>query len=127
MPAINPPKRTRRSIAAVRSRKQEEEGASKYGGHRVVGSGSGIEKGDGRTRGVARIEFKTTQKKSFSITLEMIQKIENAALGGGELPIIEVEFLDAKGLPEATVALMPSWALQTLVSQCSTVDKSPKL
>lgn len=90
------------------------------------GSGSGSEKGDARLDGVARIECKTTQSKSFSVTREMVDKIATAAAGAGEVPVIEVEFLDARGCPESSIIIMPTWALQTLLSRCSAEPKSPK-
>jgi len=124
MPKINPPKRTRRSPAHHRSSQQEGEAATRYGGRRVRGSGCGNEKGDARVEGVARIECKTTQKKSFSVNTALIDKIESAALSGGEVPIIEVEFLSPKGDPTHRVAVIPTWALESLL--CSTEPKSQK-
>jgi len=113
--ALPQPKRLRRSVAAIRSPKQEAEIAKKYGGRIVRGSGCGSEKGDARIEGVARIEAKSTQAKSFRVTREMIAKIDSAAVAAGEVPILEIEFLNARGKPEYSVAVMPTSALETLL------------
>ena len=68
-------------------------------------------KGDVRVRGIARIECKTTSRKSFSVTREMIDKIENAAVAAGELPVLVIEFLDRAGKPSGSVLVMPEWAV----------------
>lgn len=75
----------------------EKKLAKAVGGYRTSGSGNKREKGDVRLRGVVRIEHKATQNKSFSVTREMLQKIELAARGCDEIPILVVEFLDERG------------------------------
>ena len=74
-----------------RSRKQERELAERLGGRRTAASGSKDEKGDVRVKGFVRLEAKTTKHKSFSVTLDMIKQIEEAALVSGEMPIIAIE------------------------------------
>ena len=83
-------------------------------GQLVPGSGSSVQKGDvkGCFGGLLRIEAKTTGAKSFSITRDMVRKIEDAALPNNELPAIVVEFIDAFGKPQMEVAVVPTWALQ---------------
>lgn len=81
-------------------------------GRRTAGSGSKMEKGDVRIRGVMRIEAKTTKHKSFSVTLEMIEKIEDAALPATEIPAIVIEFNDGKGRKLKEVAVVPTYALE---------------
>lgn len=71
--------------------------AKRAGGYRTSGSGNKKEKGDVRVRGIARIEHKATQKKSFSVTRTMIDKIEYAGRGCDEIPILAVDFLDERG------------------------------
>lgn len=100
-----------------RAPRMEKEKAERLGGALVPGSGVGQTKGDVRIKGVARLECKTTQKKSFSITQEMIEKIENAVVGLGELPIVLVEFNDGFGKPLKTVAVLPFYALEELLSR----------
>jgi hypothetical protein len=91
----------------------EKELAKRIGGRVTVGSGNKMEKGDVRLRGMVRIEAKTTKNKSFSVTLEMVEKIENAALSSGELPIIVVEFnKDGKKVKE--LAVVPTYVLDSL-------------
>ena len=111
------PKRTRKYVAQERSPKQEKELAKKLGGRVPRGSGSGNEKGDVRVKGIARIEAKTTEKKSFSVTQKMLDKIEDAALPNGEVPAFVVEFIDSKGNPKRSVAVVPMWVLESLTSK----------
>ena len=100
------------SVAYQRSRKQEEELAKRGKARRVVASGAGPEKGDiKKYNGVYRIEAKTTAKKSFSVTQEMIDKIEAAALAHGELPAIVIEFVDENGKPVREICVVPSYVL----------------
>ncbi len=97
-----------------RSTKQEKELAGRLGGRRTPGSGSGPEKGDVRIKGVLRIEAKTTKNKSFSVTLDMVEKIEQAALLCGETPAILVEFNDGRGKKVREIAIVPSYVLDIL-------------
>lgn len=99
-----------------RSRKQEKEIAGKLGAKRTIASGSKDEKGDVRLRGVMRIEAKTTKNKSFSVTLEMVRQIEDAALGADELPIIAIEFNDGRGNKIKEVAVVPMYVLDLIRS-----------
>jgi len=105
------------SVSHARSRNQERALAKAANGRITRGSGNGFEKGDVRVKGVCRIEAKTTQHKSFSVTREMIDKIEQAAISAGELPVIVVEFIDAKGKPEASAVVMPAWALDLITQK----------
>lgn len=100
-----------------RAKKQEGELAKRLRGHLVPGSGSRDVKGDVRVKKILRIEAKTTKAKSFSVTLEMIEKIEDAALSGGELPVIVVEFNDGFGKKIKEVCLCPSYVLETICSK----------
>lgn len=110
------PKRLRGTGEAgshARAPKQEAELAKRFGGAVVRGSGSGNEKGDVRLRRVCRIEAKTTKNKSFSVTREMVAKIEAAALSSNELPAIIVEFND-KGKKVGEVAVVPTWVIDLI-------------
>lgn len=88
--------------------------ALRVGGKVTPGSGNGSIKGDVRVRGVVRIEAKTTKHKSFSVTLDMIAKIEEAALPSNEVPVLVVEFLDEHGRPIKEVAVVPTYILDEL-------------
>ena len=100
-----------------RSPKAERERAKKIGADRVAASGAGIwEKGDVRKRGVLRLEHKVTKNKSFSVTREMIEKIETAAMSAGEMPVIEVEFCTPEGKKEMSVCVVPTYVLEMMGS-----------
>ena len=104
-----------KSVAARRSPKQEKDLASRFGGKVVRGSGRGNEKGDVRVKGVVRIEAKTTSKASFSVTKEMLAKIEMEAISCGEVPAFIIEFLGKDGKPEHEIAVVPTWVLNSLI------------
>lgn len=98
-----------------RSKEQEDELARRGFGRPVPRSGAGVEKGDiKKYNGVWRIEAKTTTKKSFSVTQDMINKIEEAALAHGELPAIVIEFIDEHGKPVREICVVPSYTLDTV-------------
>lgn len=106
-------KRATKSPAYRASPKLEKQMAKRTGGYRTAGSGNKREKGDVRVRGVTRIEHKATQKKSFSVTREMLEKIENAGRGCEEIPVLVVDFLDERGKSKGfEIACLP---LQDLV------------
>jgi len=98
-----------------RSRKQEREIAGRLGGRTTAASGSKDEKGDVRVKGIMRIEAKTTKHKSFSVTLDMVRQIEEAALVSGEMPVIAIEFINSQGVPIKEVCVCPSYVLQELL------------
>lgn len=88
------PKRLQGPTAShARSRQQEKETAIRTGGQQTPRSGAGRIKADVRVNGVARIEDKTTKNKSFSVTVEHIEKLENAIAGTTEIPFMKVELL----------------------------------
>lgn len=97
-----------------RSRKQEKQLSLRFAARQTVASGSKAEKGDVRKKRVFRLEAKTTKNKSFSVTREMIHTLEEAALSCDEVPIIVVEFNDGRGNKEMEVAVIPTYALDTL-------------
>jgi Holliday junction resolvase len=105
----------KQSLAHRRAPKQERELAKRSGGRLTPGSGSKTQKGDVRNAyGVFRIEAKTTMKKSFSVTREMVRKIEDASLPNGEVPAIVIEFLNDEGEPVMEVAVVPTYLLENL-------------
>jgi hypothetical protein len=91
---------------------QEQRLADTHGGRRTRGSGSGMEKGDVRVPGLLRIEAKSTQAKSYSLTLKDLAKIEGAACNAGEAPMMQVDFLDARGKVVGSVYIVPAWAME---------------
>lgn len=107
------PKRLRaQSESHARSPVQEREIAKRVRGRVTKGSGSGQhDKGDVRVKGVALIEAKTTKHKSFSVTAELIDKVEGHARMSGEVPIIHIEIEGGK----RRCVVMPDWALDILL------------
>lgn len=99
----------------ARAPEQERETAEAIGARLVKASGSGNEKGDSRIAGAVRVENKTTQAKSFSVTTKMVKKLEDAAMPAGEIPVLEVE-LDNGG-ERVSVVVMPRYALEMLVGK----------
>jgi len=108
------PKRLKLHPSMQRSKDQEEELALRVGGRKTLASGALDVKGDVRKKGVVRIEAKTTSHKSFSVTLDMLKKIEDAAFSANELPAIVVEFIDQKGKPKSSVAVVPTYVLEMI-------------
>lgn len=106
---------TKQSVAYRKSAGLEKKLAKRTGGYVTTGSGNKNEKGDVRKRGITRLEHKATQKKSFSITREMLDKITLAAMGHDEIPAVVVEFLDAKGNTLHEVAVIPTQSLLELL------------
>lgn len=96
------------------SKKQEKNLAKKLGGRTTLASGSQREKGDVRVKGVKRIECKCTQHKSFSITMEMIEKIKAAAMCNDETPFIQVDFINKEGKTLEQVAVVPMVYLENV-------------
>lgn len=97
-----------------RAKKQEKELAKRVGGALTPASGARHQKGDVRKKGVLRIEAKTTKHSSFSVTLEMLEKIETASSLGGELPVIIIEFNDGNGRKLKEVAVCPTYVIDEL-------------
>lgn len=108
--------REKQSTAYWRAPKHEESVAKRVNGRKTIGSGSKKKKGDIYIDNVARIECKTTGRKSFSITQEMLDKIQNACIGCGEVPAIVVEFINGQGRRKDEVAVLPMWALEQLLA-----------
>lgn len=97
-----------------RAPKQEKSLAKRIGGARTPASGAREVKGDVRVKNLLRLEAKTTKNKSFSVTLDMVQKIEQAAIHSGELPAIAIEFTDGFGRVLGEVAVVPIYVLDEI-------------
>jgi len=114
---LRTPKRLKsfQTVSHWRSPRQEKELAERLGGKRTPGSGNKDMKGDVRVKGITRIETKTTTKKSYSLTLLDVCKIETAGLSAGEVPAMVIEFLNDKGKPLHSLCVIPSWAIDLLL------------
>ena len=113
--AVPKAKRANISPSHQRAKNQEREVAGRFARLLTPASGARDVKGDVRVSGVLRLECKTTKNKSFSVTLDMIRKIEEAALSTGEMPAILVEFNDGAGNKICEVAVVPSYVLDGLI------------
>lgn len=117
---IRTPKRLQgQSPAHVRSRRQERETAKRIGGQTTRGSGSGYEQGDVRLCGFLRVECKTTQHASFSVTEALIDKLEASCVGTNEIPVMQIELR----LGARKVVVMPDWALDWIAAKLA--ERSP--
>ena len=116
-PRGNKPAKRRVHPSQKRAQKQEKETALRLGGRQTPASGARDVKGDVRVKRIARIECKTTKNKSFSVTLDMANKIEEAALSAGETPVLLVEFNDGAGRKIAELAVIPSYLLDEFVER----------
>lgn len=116
-PRGNKPAKRRVHPSQKRAQKQERETALRLGGRQTPASGARDVKGDVRVKRVARIECKTTKHKSFSVTLDMVRKIEDAALSSGEVPVLLVEFNDGVRGRLAEVAIIPSYLLEEFIER----------
>ena len=95
--------------------------AKRTKGYRTAGSGNKKEKGDVRVRGIARIEHKATGNQSFRVTTEMLEKIELAARGCDEIPVMVIDFLDDRGRSfQKEIAVLPFKDLLDLINDKET-------
>jgi len=75
------------------SQKQERRGAKVYGGTTNSGSGNGGRKNDVRTPSLS-IEFKTTSKRSFRLTILQLLLAQRNALIEGRDALFGIDFRD---------------------------------
>lgn len=118
--ALRLPKRVQQPVAYQHSRKQERMVAKRVNGRTVPGSGSFDEKGDVRVPKVMRLECKATSNKSFSVTRDMLDAIEQAAMGAGECPVIQIEFMPVAGHRGGRLLVLPDWVLDRFAQVCKT-------
>lgn len=86
-------------------KRQEENLADVIGGRRQKGSGAlPWAKGDAVKKGVWRGEAKQTQKKSYVLKLEILEKLRSEC-AFGESPIMSIQFTDKDG------SVLDSWIL----------------
>lgn len=102
----------------MRAKKQEKEAAKRLNGYCTPASGAGVVKGDVRIKSLLRLECKTTGHKSFSVTRDLIHRIEQAALEGSEVPAVIIEF-NENGKKVVDVAILPVWALESLIADAN--------
>lgn len=118
---IRLPKRMQVHQSQNRAKVQEKATAKRVGGAVVRGSGSTAHfKGDVQLKGFVRIESKTTQHKSFSVTAEMLDKIEGHSLQAGEFPVMDIE-IDNTGA-RRSVYVVPQWALDMILQRVAEME-----
>lgn len=86
---------------------QEKNLANKLGGNETKRSGAGDIKGDVRIRGKYRVECKCTKHKSYGISLDLIEKIQEEALSTGEIPLFQIDFIDDRGKKIQGIYIIP--------------------
>lgn len=106
-----PPSNKRKKVVQKRERKI----AGIIGGRTQVASGAmPWAKGDIRKKGKYRIEHKSCENKSFSLTRDLLDKITSEA-SYGEMPMMVIEFLNKQTLKvEDSWVVMPGHVLQEL-------------
>lgn len=89
-----------RSQNQRRSQRQEARAAASLGGRVQPGSGAmPFAKGDVRVVGQVRAECKTTSAQSYGLKLAEWRKIQSEAIqGGGEMPVMQIEFQGTFGM-----------------------------
>lgn len=98
--------RGRRTDSQKRSHQQEKRAAKRLGGRVQPASGAGRAKGDVRVPGVLRMECKFTRANSYSLRLDLLEKIEKEC-EGGEQPAFEIEFQGV--YPPKRYVVVPFW------------------
>lgn len=89
-----------------RSRQQEKRAAKRVGGWVQPASGAGRAKGDVRVPGELRMECKFTRANSYSLRLNLLEKLEREATTG-ENPAFEIEFQGVH--PPKRYVVLPGW------------------
>lgn len=104
-----------RSDNQKRSIKQEKRVAEREGGRRQPASGAlpGFE-GDVRVSRRYRGECKLTRKRSYTLKLDDLEKLERQAYRD-ELPVLDLEFQDSS-MPKRYV-IMPEWVFDALMEE----------
>jgi hypothetical protein len=103
-----------------RSKFQEKETKERLiGGRAIPASGAKFRKADVEVIDLARIECKATGAKSFSVTREMIRKVEEAGMLSNQIPYIEIEFVNLKGQATDSACVLTRHALTALLNRVS--------
>jgi uncharacterized protein (AIM24 family) len=89
------------------SRRQEVALANDTGSRVQTGSGAlPWAKGDVRKKGKFRAECKFTRAKSYSVTIETLNKIRSEC-ASDETPVLDLQFLDKHGAVDERWVLVP--------------------
>lgn len=108
--------------------RHEKSLAQALGANLTRGSGNQTEKGDARIKGVLRLEAKCTRRKSFSVTRDMVDKIEDAAAScpGMEIPAMHIEFLSPSGAREKGLYLLREEDVENLIAELTNADPNER-
>lgn len=89
-----PKKQKKLNRASTHSVYQEQRVANILKGYATPASGAGSQKGDVRIKGLFRVECKATTRGEYLATLAVLDKIKQEALSFGEVPVLQIDFLD---------------------------------
>ena len=95
---------------------QEAKLARRLGGRVTKGSGNQDDKGDVVVPEVVRVECKTTEQKSYGLTLYDVNKIEVAARNTNELPVLVIQWTDPRGKVLGEVAVLRTRDLDDVIA-----------
>lgn len=94
---------------------QEKTFAKGIGAKQTSSSGRFDTKGDSRIKGIVRFDNKATQKKSYSIKLDDLQKLEKQCYLSGEEVVFQLDFLSPSCRPIGSYAIITTKHYQELL------------
>lgn len=103
------------------SRKQEKSGCKKLGVAPTVGSGNKHKKGDGQSKS-RQVEFKSTEKKQYTLKQADLEKLWHNARVNGQEAIFVIRFGGMSHAP-SDWALVPQWRLEELLEKEQLLDR----
>lgn len=109
--------------AYKRAPKQEHENAKRLGGVAIPASGSRFRKGDTEVPNLVRIECKATEANSFRVTRGMMQTVNEAGMLEGQIPIIEIEFVDNVSNVLDTYCVMRRKDAESLITRIADAEQ----
>lgn len=110
--------------AYKRAPKQEKAAVARLKGRAIPASGAKFRKGDVEVPDLVRIECKATEADSFRVTKGMLRTIENASIGSGQIPMMEIEFVDENGKTLYAACVMKRSAITSLINRVTDAEGS---
>lgn len=112
----------RQKSAYRRAPKQEKETVRRLGARAIPASGSRYRKADAEIPNVVRIECKATEANSFRVTRDMMQKVEDAGLLEGQVPVIQIEFVDNVSNVLESFYVVPKLHMEHLIARLADAE-----